>query len=80
MIIGILARRLREGKTYEDFRQAWLPEKGFGVRTRVVSAQGLEDPREIVTVGFTAIGPRMSRRFSPGWATRNRCVTTASTR
>ena len=57
MIIGILTRRLREGKTYENFRDAWLPEKGFGVPTRVVSAQGLEDPCEIVTVGFTDIGP-----------------------
>ena len=57
MIIGILTRRLREGKTYEDFREAWLPDKGFGVPTRVVSGQGLEDAREIVTIGFTDIAP-----------------------
>jgi hypothetical protein len=63
MIIGILTRRLREGKTYEDFRKAWLPDKGFGVPTKVVSAQGLEDPREIVTIGFTEIEPEDVEEF-----------------
>jgi hypothetical protein len=53
MIISILVRRLKEGKTYEDFREAWLPDKPFGVPTRVVSAQRLEDPRDIVTIGFS---------------------------
>jgi hypothetical protein len=53
MIISILTRRLREGKTYADFRDAWKPDKGFGVATRVVSAQSLEDPREIVTISFS---------------------------
>lgn len=57
MIISVLTRRLREGKTYADFRAAWKPDKGFGVRTRVVTGQGLEDPREIVTVGFSDLGP-----------------------
>jgi hypothetical protein len=56
-------RRLREGKTYEDFREAWLPDKGFGVPTRVVSAQGLEDPREIVTIGFSDMEPDEADAF-----------------
>ena len=55
MVISILTRRLREGKTLEDFRAAWHREGGFGVPTRVVTGQGLDDPREIVTVGFTDI-------------------------
>ena len=55
MIVSILVRRLREGKTYEDFREAWLPEKGFGWPTRVVTAQRMDDPREIVTIGFSDI-------------------------
>ena len=55
MIVSILIRRLREGKTYEDFREAWLPEKGFGWPTRVVTAQRMDDPREIVTIGFSDI-------------------------
>lgn len=55
MIISILTRRLREGKTLEDFRAAWHREGGFGVPTRVVTGQGLEDPRDVVTIGFTDI-------------------------
>ena len=55
MIISVLVRRLRDGKTYEDFREAWAREQGFGVPTRVVTGQGLDDPREIVTIGFTDI-------------------------
>jgi hypothetical protein len=55
VVISILMRRLREGKTLEDFRAAWHREGGFGVPTRVVTGQGLEDPQEIVTVGFTDI-------------------------
>ncbi len=57
MIISILMRRLREGKTYEDFREAWLPDKGFGIPTRVISGEGLDDPREIVTIGFSEMEP-----------------------
>ena len=55
MVISVLTRRLREGKTLEDFRAAWHREGGFGVPTRVVTCQGLDDPREIVTIGFTDI-------------------------
>ena len=55
MIVSILVRRLREGKTYEDFREAWLPETGFGWPTRVVTAQRMDDPREVVTIGFSDI-------------------------
>jgi hypothetical protein len=57
VIVSILVRRLREGKTYDDFREAWLPEKGFGWPTRVVTAQRMDDPREIVTIGFSDITP-----------------------
>lgn len=52
MIISVIVRRLREGKTYEDFRQAWLPDKGFGVPTRVVTGQRADDDREIINIGF----------------------------
>lgn len=52
MIISVIVRRLREGKTYDDFREAWLPDKGFGVPTRVVTGQRADDDREIVNIGF----------------------------
>jgi hypothetical protein len=54
-VISVLTRRLREGKTLEDFRAAWHREVGFGVPTRVVTGQGLDDPREVLTIGFTDI-------------------------
>ncbi len=53
IVISVLIRRLREGKTYEDFREVWLPDQGFGFPTRVVSAQRVDDDREIVTIGFS---------------------------
>jgi hypothetical protein len=56
IVIAVLVRRLREGKTYDDFRKAWLPEQGFGFPTRVVSAQRVDDDREIVTIGFSELG------------------------
>jgi hypothetical protein len=74
IVIAVLVRRLREGKTYEDFREAWLPEQGFGFPTKVVSAQRVDDDREIITIGFSEldeqeaeaqlrqIGPQEQRR------------------
>ncbi|MBV9413283.1 MAG: hypothetical protein JO148_16950 [Acidimicrobiia bacterium] len=63
MVISVLVRRLREGKTYEDFRQAWLPDKGFGVPTRVVTGQKADDDREIITIGFSALDPDATTEF-----------------
>ena len=63
MIISILTRRLREGRTLEDFRAAWQREGGFGVPTRVVTGQGLDDPQQILTVGFTNIEPEEIAAF-----------------
>ncbi len=63
MIITILTRRLRDGKTYEDFRAAWEPDNGFGIPTRVVSGQSATDRREIVTIGFTDIDASEAEAF-----------------
>jgi hypothetical protein len=52
MIVTVFRRRLREGKTFADFLEAWQAEKGFGVPTRVFNAQRLDDEREILTFGF----------------------------
>ncbi len=74
IVISVLTRRLREGKTYKDFREAWLPDQGFGFPTRVVSAQRVDDEREVITIGFSElseeeaeaelqrIGPQEERR------------------
>ena len=55
IVIAVLTRRLRQGKTYEDFREAWLPDRGFGFPTRVIGAQALDDDREIVTIGLAQL-------------------------
>ena len=57
MIVAVFRRRLREGKTFEDFKQAWEADKGFGVPARVFNAVNLADEREILSVGFVAIEP-----------------------
>ncbi len=63
MLISVITRRLREGKTYEDFRAAWLPNIGFGVPTRVVSAQNMDDRQEIVTIGFSDMSEEQAAAF-----------------
>ena len=59
MFIAVLVRRLREGKTYEDFIDAWYPDKGFGLAGRgPITARNLADEREILTVGFVDLASR----------------------
>ncbi|HEX6311730.1 MAG TPA: hypothetical protein VF152_08890 [Acidimicrobiia bacterium] len=59
MFVSLLARRLRPGKTYDDFLRAWYPDKGFGVRMRgPFLARNLEDDREILTVGLIDLSGR----------------------
>jgi hypothetical protein len=55
MIVAVFRRRLKEGKTFDDFLEAWGAEKGFGVPTRVFNAVRLDDEREILTFGFVDI-------------------------
>ena len=37
--VAILKRRLRPGKTYEDFRKAWFHETGFATANRMLTMQ-----------------------------------------
>lgn len=58
--VSILTRRLRAGKTYEDFRRAWFHTTGFAVkgkdtgsgRAQLLTFINLFDPREIIVPGF----------------------------
>lgn len=52
MLCSILVRRLKEGVSYDDFHRAWFPDKGFGVPARVRNARRVDDPRELLSVGF----------------------------
>ena len=55
MIVSVFVRRLKEGCTFEEFIAEWEADKGFGVPTRVFNSVSLEDPREVLTVGFVAV-------------------------
>jgi hypothetical protein len=56
MFISVLARRLKPGKTYDDFVAAWYPEKGFGFPGRgPFLARNVDDEREIIAVGFVEL-------------------------
>jgi hypothetical protein len=53
VFVSVLVRRLKPGKTYDDFVDAWYPDKGFGFPGRgPILARNLEDDREIVAIGF----------------------------
>lgn len=55
MIVSVFVRRLQEGRTFADFVEEWEADEGFGVPTRVFNAQSLEDPRDIISVGFVDV-------------------------
>lgn len=57
LISAIVTRRLKEGKTYEDFRHAWYHTTGFGIKE---GNEGMQfytvincfDPQEITVVSI----------------------------
>ena len=51
--VAILTRRLKEGKTYEDFRKAWYDTVGFGTGNKMFSVINAFDPKEIIVIGMT---------------------------
>jgi hypothetical protein len=50
--VAIITRRLKEGKTYEDFRKLWFHTVGFGTGNRMYSMLNMFDPREVIVIGF----------------------------
>ena len=56
-VLTILTRRLKEGKTYDDFRKAWYHTVGFGLPTRLYSAINAFDTREIIVVAMGEVDP-----------------------
>jgi hypothetical protein len=58
VIIALFRRRLRDGASFDEFIRAWEADKGFGVPARVFNAVSVEDPREILSVGFVDVSPR----------------------
>ena len=56
MLWSVLVRRLKEGMTFEQSREAWVAEPGhFGMAVRVVHARRTDDEREILSFSFLDI-------------------------
>lgn len=58
--VAIISRRLKKGKTYEDFRKAWFHTTGFGIKGKgkggsnsMFSMLNIFDPREVIVIGFS---------------------------
>jgi hypothetical protein len=61
MFVTVLVRRLKPGKTYEDFLRAWYPDKGFGFPGQgPFLARNVDDPAEILTYGIVDLPDRAS--------------------
>jgi len=60
---AILRRRLREGKTYDDFRKAWYHTTGFGVANRMLTVLNAADPREVIVIGLTEASAEQAREL-----------------
>jgi len=57
MFVSILTRRLKEGKSYEDFRRSWYHTVGYGIPAKLYSAINIFNPREIIVVGLGEVKP-----------------------
>ncbi|OPY28205.1 MAG: hypothetical protein A4E27_00372 [Methanobacterium sp. PtaU1.Bin242] len=67
MMVSIVRRRLKEHKTYEDFRRVWYHTIGFGMSDasekpkpplgNLYTVINAFDPREIIVIGF---GPEIT--------------------
>jgi hypothetical protein len=55
MIASVFVRRLKEGRTLDEFVAEWQADKGYGVPTRVLTAQSIEDPRDILSIGLVDV-------------------------
>ena len=50
-LVAIITRTLREGKTLQDYREAWFHSKGFGVPTTMYTIVSAVNPREVISIG-----------------------------
>jgi len=54
-LAAMVKRRLREGKTYEDFRRAWYHRVGFGAPNQMLTVLNAADPREVIVIALTEV-------------------------
>ena len=58
--VSIITRRLKKGKSYDDFRKVWYHTTGFGVggkekggSNQMFTLINVFEPNEVVVIGFT---------------------------
>jgi len=51
-VVAMVYRKLKEGKTFDDYRKAWYHTHGFGVPTKMYTIMNVFDPREIISLGI----------------------------
>jgi hypothetical protein len=54
--MAIIHRRLREGKTVDDYRKAWFHASGFGAPTTMYTVVNTFDPRELISIAAVGLG------------------------
>ena len=54
-VVSIITRRLKEGKTYDDFRKAWYHSTGFGTTSKLYTMINAFDQREIIVIGVVEV-------------------------
>ena len=50
--VAMVTRRLRKGKSYEDFRKAWFHKTGFGGSSKFYTMINIFDPNEIIVMSI----------------------------
>jgi len=50
--VAIVTRTLREGKTLQDYRDAWFHSRGFGVPASMYTVVNVANPREVISIGI----------------------------
>lgn len=50
--VALITRTLRQGKTFDDYRNAWYHTHGFGIPTKTLTVVNLFNPREIISIGI----------------------------
>jgi len=56
MLVSIITRKLKPGKTYADFRKAWYHTVGFATPSKLYTMIDAFDPNKITVIGFIDVG------------------------
>lgn len=72
MVVAVFVRKLKPGVTFEQFERAWEADEGYGVPARVFNAISLEDPREVLSIGFVGVPAEAMKAMAPSAAEQDK--------